>query len=267
MMKYLQVFRISFAQEFAYRLNFIMWRVRNVIQIFVIFFLWDTVFYISGRNLFGYDRNKILTYVLGLIFVKALVLSARAQDVAGEIARGEIINYMLKPLNYFKYWLTRDLSSKMLNLIFAFCEFSLLYILLKPPFYFQTNIWAVILFVVTISLAILIYFLILFIVNAVPLWAPEMGWGAHFLVSVILVEFLSGSVFPIDVLPQNVQNILNLTPFPYLIFFPLQVYLGNVTGHEIVRGVMVSIVWILLLLKLMDIVWKRGLKAYQAYGR
>ena len=99
--KYVQIFKISFAQEFAYRLNFIMWRVRNVIQIFVVFFLWDSIFYFSGRNLFGYDRHKILTYVLGLIFVKAFVFSSRAQDVASDIAQGEIINHLLKPVNYF----------------------------------------------------------------------------------------------------------------------------------------------------------------------
>lgn len=267
MNKYFQVFKISFAQEFAYRLNFIMWRVRNIIRIFVIFFLWDTVFYFSGRNLFGYDRDKILTYVLGLIFVKAFVLSARAQDVAGEIAQGGIINYLLKPINYFKYWLTRDLSSKALNLVFAILEFSLLYFLLKPPFFFQTSLGIILLFLVTIVLAILTYFLILFIVNAIPFWAPEMGWGGHFLVTVILVEFLSGSLFPLDVLPQGVQNILNLTPFPYLIFFPLQVYLGKITGPDLLRGIAVSFVWVVILWYLMNFVWKKGFRAYQAYGR
>ena len=104
MKKYLQVFKVSFQQEFAYRLSFVMWRVRNILQILVVFFLWDTVFTFREGELFGYDRDKMLTYVLGLIFIKAFVLSSRAQDVAGEIARGEIINKLLKPLNYFKNW-------------------------------------------------------------------------------------------------------------------------------------------------------------------
>src|SRR3989339_778208 len=161
MNKYLQVFKISFQQEFAYRLSFVMWRVRNVLQIFVVFFLWDTIFNIQGRELFGYTKEKILTYVFGLIIVRALVLSARAQDVSGEIARGEIINYLLKPVNYFKYWLTRDFSSKALNLFFAAGEFFLLYLILKPPFYFQTSIFQIFLFLVAISLAMLTYFLLL----------------------------------------------------------------------------------------------------------
>ncbi|KKQ52246.1 hypothetical protein A2865_02240 [Candidatus Woesebacteria bacterium RIFCSPHIGHO2_01_FULL_39_17] len=267
MNKYLQVFKISFQQEFAYRLNFIMWRVRNVLQIFVVFFLWDTVFSFREGELFGYDRDRILTYVFGLIFIKAFVLSARAQDVAGEIARGDIINYLLKPVSYFKYWLTRDISSKALNLIFAVFEFGILYLILKPPFYFQTNPFQILLSVVAICIAIYTFYLILFIVNVIPFWAPEMGWGGHFLVTVILVEFLSGSLFPLDILPANLQNILSFTPFPYLIFFPLQVYLGKITGLLLLKGIVVSLVWIVILWFFMKWVWNKGFKAYQAYGR
>jgi len=267
MNKYIQVFKISFAQEFAYRLNFIMWRVRNVTQILVVFFLWDTIFSVQGRELFGYTRDKIITYVFGLIFVKAFVLSAKAQDVAGDIARGDIINYLLKPLNYFKYWLTRDISSKVLNLIFASIEFSILYLILKPPFYFQENLLTILLFLVSIGIAMYIFFLILFIVSAIPFWAPEMGWGGHFLVTVILVEFLSGSLFPLDILPVSLQNILNFTPFPYLVFFPIQVYLGKITGLLLFKGIAISLVWIVFLWLIMNKIWEKGLKAYQAYGR
>ena len=267
MKKYLQVFKTSFNQEFAYRLSFVMWRVRNVLQILVIFFLWDTIFSHQEGELFGYDRDKILTYVLGLVFIKAFVLSARAQDVAGEIARGEIINNLLKPVNYFKYWLTRDLSSKTLNLTFAVGEFFLLYLVLRPPFYFQSDPFQLLMFLASICLAILTYFLLLFIVNAIPFWAPELGWGGHFLFTVIMVEFLSGVLFPLDILPAGIQNFLNLTPFPYMIFFPLQIYLGKISGFMALKGILISLSWILILWFLMRSIWEKGFKAYQAYGR
>lgn len=267
MKKYLQVFRISFQQEFAYRLSFVMWRVRNILQILVVFFLWDTIFSFREGEIFGYDRDKILTYVLGLVFIKAFVLSARSQDVAGEIARGEIINYLLKPVNYFKYWLTRDISSKVLNLSFALGEFILLYIILRPPFYFQYNPVQILIFLLSIGLAILTYFLLLFIVDAIPFWAPELGWGGHFLFTIVMVEFLSGIIFPLDILPLNFQNILNLTPFPYMIFFPLQIYLGRISGIPALRGIIISLAWVFILWFLMKAIWQKGLKAYQAYGR
>lgn len=267
MNKYLSIFRISFQEEFAYRLNFIMWRVRNVLQIFIAFFLWDTIFSDPDRVIFGYDRARILTYVFGLILVRAFVLSARAVDVAGEISRGELSNYLVKPVNYFKYWLTRDLSSKALNLSFAFVEAAVLYLLLKPPFFIQTNLLYVLGFLACVIVAMFIYFVLLFITSSVPFWAPEAAWGAHFLVTVIIVEFLSGALFPLDVLPSQIQTFLSYTPFPYLIFFPLQVYLGQVEVAELVKGLIIGFSWAVLLWFVMNFIWKKGLRVYQAYGK
>ena len=113
----------------------------------------------------------------------------------------------------------------------------------------------------------LTYFLLLFTVNAIPFWAPELGWGGHFLFTFVMAEFLSGVHFPLDILPINIQNILYLTPFPYLIFFPLQIYLGKITGIVALRGILISSAWIIGLWLLMNKIWKKGFKAYQAYGR
>jgi ABC-2 type transport system permease protein len=267
MKKYWSVFKISFQQEFVYRLNFIMWRVRNIMQIFLVFFLWDAVFSNPNRVVFGYDRAKILTYVFGLLIVRAFVLSTRAVDVAGEISSGDLSNYLIKPVSYFRYWLTRDISSKSLNLFFAVAEAILLYFLLKPPFFVQANLWYLTGFIASLVLAMLIFFVLLFLTSTIPFWMPESAWGAQFLVIAIITEFLSGALFPLDVLPSVVQNVLSFTPFPYLIFFPLQVYLGKIDTLAIIKGLSISLFWAVALWFILKAVWSRGLKVYQAHGR
>jgi len=267
MKKYLSVFKISFAQEFAYRLSFVMWRVRNVMQIVLVFFLWDSVFSGTQKIIFGYDKAKIITYVFGLIIVRAFVLSARAQDVAGEIQRGEIVNLLLKPVSYFKYWITRDISSKALNLLFATCEWVILYLILKPEFFFQKDPVSLGGFFLLVALAMFIFFVLIFIVSAITFWMPEAGWGMQFLIIVVAVEFLSGGLFPLDILPSAIQKILYLTPFPYLIFFPLQAYLGKISGLLLIKGIIVSAFWALTLWLLMKTIWYRGLKVYNSPGK
>lgn len=135
MKKYWQIFKISFEEEFAYKVNFIMWRIRNVFQIIITFFLWDTIFANPGTVIFGYDRAMILTYVFAIMIVRALVLSARAVDVSSDIGEGNLSNYLVKPVSYFKYWFTRDIASKILNLSFAVVEFTVLFLIFKPPFF------------------------------------------------------------------------------------------------------------------------------------
>jgi len=267
MRKYWSIFKISFEQEFAYRLNFILWRVRNVFQILLTYFLWSTVFSNPQTQIFGYDRAKIITYVFGIMIVRALVLSARAMDVSTDIAQGDLSNYLLKPLSYFKYWFTRDISSKALNLIFATVEFAVLFIILKPPFFFQGNPVALLAFTLAIVLAIFIYFFLLFLISSIPFWAPEIGWGSHFLVTVVIIEALSGSLFPINILPLGLQSIVMATPFPYLIYFPVEVYLGNIGGGALIGGLMIAAAWTGVLWFSLKFVWQKGLKVYQAIGR
>jgi ABC-2 type transport system permease protein len=236
-------------------------------NILVTFFLWSTVFSDPSRSLFGYDRAKILTYVFGVMILRALVLSARAVDVSREISNGDILNLLVRPINYFKYWFTRDIASKALNLGFAAVEFAILYLILRPAFYFQTNIGFLFGFSLMVFLAVFIFFCLLFIVNMIPFWAPNMGWGAQFLIIVVIVEFLSGAIFPIDILPGAVQNFLYATPFPYLVFVPIQVYLGKVSTAFIVKGVLISLFWSVALWIAMNNLWKKGLKAYEGVGK
>lgn len=266
MNKYLQVFKISFAQEFAYKVNFIMWRVRNVIQIFLIFYLWDTIFSEQGRVLFGYDRSKILTYVFAILIMKAIVFSSRSIDVSGEISQGNLSNYLLKPLSFFRYWFTRDIASKFLNIAFSFLEITLLYFLFRPPFFLQANPLVILTFFVSVILAIVLYFLLINIFAMMTLWYPDQGWGVSFLLF-ILSDFLGGGIFPLDVLPEYIQSPIYLTPFPYLIFMPIQIYLGKLGTPEIIRTLGISALWCLFFVGLLRYIWNTGLKVYKAEGR
>ncbi len=267
MKKYWSIFAISFQEEFAYKMNFIMWRVRNVIQILITYFLWISVFNDPQTSIFGYNQAAILTYVFGIILIRAMVFSARSVDVPGEISEGLLTNYLVRPIKFFKYWFARDTASKALNFMFSIVEFSILSVLFKPSLIFQTNATYLLLFVASLIVANYLIFVIRFLVTSVTFWVPEMGWGGQFLFMVIITEFLSGSVFPLDIFPLVWQKAFYFTPFPYLVFFPLQVYLGKIPVSLAVNGLVVSILWSVVLSYLLKYVWQKGLKLYGAEGR
>lgn len=122
-------------------------------------------------------------------------------------------------------------------------------------------------FVVSLAISIFIYFILTFMTNLIPFWIPEMAWGANFLFFAVIVEFLSGSVFPLDILPASLTKLLSYTPFPYLVFFPIEIYLGKVDVVSIIKGISISLIWAVALWFCFNSVWKKGLKTYQAYGR
>ena len=55
-------------------------------------------------------------------------------------------------------------------------------------------------------------------------------------------------------------------PFPYLLFFPVNIYLGRVTSAELWQGLLVQACWVAAAYVLARLVWGRGIRKYSAVG-
>ena len=205
--KYSQVFKISWDSSLVYRFNFVMWRLRTIISFLAIYFFWVAVFK-HNNQVFDYTQASLLTYIIIARFVGTLVFSNLSDSAGQEIAYGQLSNYLLKPISYLKYWFSRDLADKSLNLFFFFAELVLIILILRPPLIFPSNISAWLLFSGTTILAIIMFFYYNFLVNTFSFWYPERGgWPLRFL-AWMLLEFLTGAMFPLDILPQNIYYLL-----------------------------------------------------------
>lgn len=261
--KYLAVFKISWEQGLVYRLNFVLWRVRSVLQLLLSYFIWWTIFH-SQTQIFNYTQTGILTYIMVASLIRAVILSSRAVDVAGQINEGSIANFLVKPLGVIGYYFAQDLSDKLLNMAFVILELILLISLLKPPLIFQTDPIVLIFFSAATLLGLLLYFAIAFIIGMLSFWI-ENAWAPLFLITIILEGF-GGGLFPIDIFPKSIANILLLTPFPYLIYFPAKIYLGTLPLGEILKGFIILSLWLVGSWYLMVQILKMGLKKYTAFG-
>jgi ABC-2 type transport system permease protein len=80
-------------------------------------------------------------------------------------------------------------------------------------------------------------------------------------------EYVAGGhLFPLSILPPTLEHILNFTPFPYLLFFPVSVYLGQVKGAALAQGLATQAAWFVFFCLLSQFVWRRGIKKYSAVG-
>jgi len=264
MRSYLRVFKNTFAEYFIFRFNFILWRFRVVIQILTLYFFWMAVFASRGQ-IFGYGKTEMITYVILTLFLTSFVLATGTNSVGEEINSGELTNYLIRPISYFGYWASRDLVDKFFNVFFAVVEGVLLFLILRPLFFLQTDILWLALFVLAVILSAGIYFIISFLIGSAGFWTSEV-WGVRFIFG-ILIAFFSGAFFPLDILPREIYNILSLLPFSYLIYFPIKIYLGKLSLVMILKGFLVMVFWLIGLRKILDWVWKKGLASYTAEGR
>lgn len=266
MKKYLTVFGLSFQNEFTYRLNFILWRVRNVLRILMTFFLWSSVFS-QNKIAFGYTREQMLAYVFLVLLISSFVMSAPSNDnIGGEISSGDLSNFLVKPVGYLRYWLTRDWASKLLNGIFSVLEITLLWLFLKPALNLSNSPIILVIGIVSCVLAAILFFIITKLAIAISFWNPEDTWGLMFLV-LVFMETIAGTIFPLNVLPTAIYNLLKLTPFPYMIYFPISILVGKFSIGESTQIILISLGWILGFYLVLAKVWKKGLKTYAASGR
>jgi len=266
MRKYLTVFAIDWQNQFIYRLNFIFWRVRNVFRLLLTYFLWLGVF-TSTESVFGYSQSQMFSYVFLVMIVHAIVLSAPSSDnIGGEIGSGDLSNYLVKPVSYIKYWFARDLSSKLLNLLFSIGEIFLLYYLLQPVLVIFPESFQVIPFLITLVLVVPLYYFINLSTRFISFWTPENTWGLAFLI-IIFYETLGGIIFPLDVLPVWAKTAVQFTPFPYLVYYPVVILLGKVSGFEFYRILAQTFIWTVVMFIIARFIWQKGLKVYSSEGR
>ena len=70
--------------------------------------------------------------------------------------------------------------------------------------------------------------------------------------------FFSGQMFPIDILPGVGRQIVDLLPIPYMAYFPVAVFLGKITGHDLVVGLIVQVGWVVFFMFASRLVLKLG---------
>lgn len=264
MKKYLQVIKLTFEDYLVYRLNFFLWRFRSLVFFLSLFFFWLAVY--GDKNQFlGYQKAQMLTYVVGVAFLRGVVLGSRTIDLTGQIRSGEVINWLVRPVNIFRFWFSKDLADKSLNLFFTILEIGAVLLVFKFPFWFPKDFFSYFQFAVSCGLALLLYFYLNFFFATTAFWTDQV-WAIHWLFMIIFLEFTSGAFFPLDVLPSWILRTVQLTPFPYLVYFPLKIWLGQVQRLEMMKVFLISIAWLVVFKAVAQKTWERGLKIYSAYG-
>jgi len=262
MKKYFAVWLTTLQEYFAYRLNMVMWRVRQVFVFLIPYFIWNAVLG-NGGELYGYNFSNLITYLFGTTILRSLVMGSRTVDLGWMINTGYLTIPLMRPLGIFRFLFTRDLADKIFNLSFIFLEIPLLYLIFRPPVFLQTDPVQLLYTIFSMLLAILIYFFINILFGSLGFWTRDV-WAPRFMLMVIM-EFATGAMFPLDMLSSFWQKIMLATPFPYLLYVPLKIYLSS--DPSLWLHLAVGLFWVIVLGILTRYIWRKGLLRYEAEGR
>jgi len=263
MNKYSQLLSISWQNGMVYRASIYIWRLRHLLSSFFALTIWSVLFR-NTQSAFGYSESEMMAYIFLTSIIQSLVLSTSLNGLTNAIYSGEISILLTKPIGLFKALATQEIADKSKNFGFVLVESLILFAIFLPTFP-PIQLTTAIVGFIWICGGLLLNFTILLLFGAIGFWSPD-SWGPRFLF-IMLSSLLGGKMFPLDVLPQFVQNVVWLTPFPFLSYAQAQLLLSKLTSIEIIIGFVGLVFWIGMLSVLVRIIWSVGLKEYVAAGQ
>lgn len=263
MEKYFVSYTIALQQVLQRRSSLLMDRVGGIAVIVSLYYFWMSLLGTKDSFL-GYTREQMLSYVLAMNVLRSFVFTGRGWELVGDISSGRISSYLVRPISYHGYALALDLAQKTVHVAASFLEIGLLVLVIKAPVYLPHSWTTWLLFAASVALSSLIFFFLEFIVSSLAFWTSESG-GPLFCFELFL-QFAAGTFFPLDVLPAALRQVLQLTPFPYMVFLPINIYLERVGTGEALGILAVQCAWLSAFIWAALSVWKIGLRDYAAEG-
>lgn len=260
------IFRIALEERLAYRGDFALGTLMRFLPIVTQIFLWWAVFESVNGRLVGYTFEDMVAYYLLSMLGRAFSsMPGLASTVAKQIRDGEIKKFIIQPIDMIGFLLLGRAAHKVAYYTIATLPFALVFFLCRgfftagwPPF----DVLAA--FVLSLMLAFLLGYFLDLCIGLVGFWFLEVS--SLLFVYMLLNFFLSGHMFPLDLLPGNWQIVVDTLPFQYLAYFPAAVFLGKIPRDELWSQLGVECLWLITLVALARLLYLRGLRRYSGYG-
>jgi len=262
MKKYFFAFKNSVQNYIIYRFNTFAMFISESMVFLAFFYLWNSI-YRQGGQIGNYDLQDIIFYYFAVNFV-TLVIKGRdiAWEVGDEIRLGRITSILLQPISYSKYKFAQIMGGYFFRGVMYILIFSLVGIFLFPYLQFQIDFSRGALFLASMGIGGVIYFLFFYIIGLTTFWFGLVR-GFNFGFS-MLVVFLEGSLVPLDLLPPVINKINYFLPFKYIMFVPVSIFTGRMDAE--INLFLVPLVWIAGFYFLSKFIFKKGIKAYEGFG-
>jgi ABC-2 type transport system permease protein len=263
--KYLHVLNVGIQNMLVYRFNFLTRAVFGFVPLLAIIFLWRTIYRESKADVSGYSLSGMISYYLLVTIVDALTaVNEDDWQIAADIKDGNISQFLLKPIDYLTYRVCLFISGRLVYVIVAFLPVALFILFLREYFVAPASAGLFGWFCLSAILTALLQFFMSYTMALLAFWVLEVS---TFIFILFAFEYIaSGHLFPLNILPPALAAVLNYTPFPYQLFFPISIYLGQTTGSALARGLVLQTFWVVAFYFVARIVWSRGIRKYSAVG-
>ncbi|MFM2383850.1 MAG: hypothetical protein RIQ72_422 [Candidatus Parcubacteria bacterium] len=258
------IIRMAWARSLVYRFSIVAYRVGEIAELLVLVLMWTAIYASGTGTIKGFTLSEMITYVLIGNMISAIVRNFVASFVSRDINEGRLSKFLIKPIPYARFIFFNEIGRAGFIMVFSVITQFILLLFFLNKIVINTDPLYLAIIALMIVFAFITEWLIGFIIGCAAFWTDEVD-GIQ--VSADRIKrFFSGGYFPLTLLPPTIATIGTYLPFAYSFFVPAQLYLKKVSIHQGVIGIGVQLLWIVILSVVLRIIWKKGLKKYEATG-
>jgi ABC-2 type transport system permease protein len=223
---------------------------------------WKAVYQSGSGAISGFDLSDMVTYLLVIQFVSEFTwCHPGIYRVRPDIVGGALTGQLLLPAKYMHTVFFDWTGSMFPRVTSTAAIFAVLVLLFVDEFRISTEPWIIAAFLLSSTMCYLMMFAFSFLMGLAAFWTES---------DVPLVSQLqrlfAGRIVPLAFLPPWLQDVSNWLPFQYTLYFPTLLLQGKMQLPEFLKGIIIQSIWIAILLLLIHVVWRRGIRRYSAYG-
>jgi ABC-2 type transport system permease protein len=266
------IFRIALEERLVYRGDFALGTLMRFLPIVTQIFLWWAVFESVGRGdragaqVAGYHyENMVAYYLLTMVSRAFSSMPGLASGIALQIRNGEVKKFLIQPVDMLGFLLLNRIAHKLAYYSVALIPFALVFYLCRG---FFVDGWPDASTLAAYAAALFMGFALGYFMEAaiglIGFWFLEVT--SLLFVYMLFSFFLSGHMFPLDMLPQPWSQFVDFLPLKYLAYFPVAVFLGKVTGPDLVRELWIEAAWVIAMILIARFMFRAGVKRYSGFG-
>jgi len=266
------ILRIALEERLVYRGDFALGTVMRFLPIITQIFLWWAVFESVGDGnrstgrISGYGFENVVAYFLLTMVSRAFSsMPGLASGIALQIRNGEIKKFLIQPVDMVGFLLLNRIAHKVAYYSVALLPFVFLFYFCQGYF---VDGWpdatTMAAFVLSLFMGFLLGFFLEVSIGLIGFWFLEVT--SLLFVYMLMSFFLSGHMFPLDMLPPPWNQLVELMPLKYLAYFPSAVFLGKVSGPELANGLVIEAAWLVFFVILSRVMFHFGVKRYSGFG-
>lgn len=246
-----------YAHMLEYRAEIFLWALSNSLPI-ILMGVWIKA---SEGGSFDFTPQQFARYFFSVFIVRQFTTIWVIWEFEREVLEGKLSLRLLQPIDPVWHHVARHLAEKMtrIPLIAIFC---LLFFLLYPDAAWIPSLPNLGLSIVAIASAFILRFAIQYTFAMLAFWTERASAVQQFWF--LFYVFLSGTIAPLEVFPNAVRQIVEWTPFPYLMHFPATLLMGLTVDFG--RSILIMFGWSIVFVIFNRWLWQKGLRQYSGMG-